>query len=165
MTILEQRSSCQYWEAQKGCIFKVTLRGKVYQQPVHSFTFLQAVKIMKLFWFVHKILMCQPFFYTLINCEKKFLYGHGPSLLPYFLILNLVHLEMRLEVTIMSASLGILFIWRWGVRGQKSKFCHHISMGPPWRNRLSDSFSSPGKHDKLYLFFFTLFSNFCWEHL
>lgn len=165
MTILEQRSSCQYWEAQKGCIFKVTLRGKVYQQPVHSFTFLQAVKIMKPFWFVYKILMCQPFFYTLINCQEKFLYGHGPSLLPYFLILNLVHLEMRLEMTIMSASLGILFIWRWGIRGQKSKFCHHICMGPPWRNRLSDSFSSPGKHDKLYLFFFTLFSNFCWEHL
>lgn len=114
MTILEQRSSCQYWEAQKCCIFKVTLRGKVYQQPVHSFTFLQAVKIMKLFWFVHKILMCQPFFYTLVNCQEKFLYEHGPSLLPYFLMLNLVHLEMRLEVTIMSASLGILFIWRWG---------------------------------------------------
>lgn len=108
MTILEQRSSCQYWEAQKGCIFKVTLRGKVYQQPIHSFTFFQAVKIMKFFWFVHKILMWQPFFYTLANCQRKCLCGHEPSLLPYILILNLVHLEMRLEVTIMNDPLKCL---------------------------------------------------------
>lgn len=38
MTILEQKSSRHYWEAQKGFLFKVTLRGEVYQQPVHDFT-------------------------------------------------------------------------------------------------------------------------------